>query len=157
MSNSDPAARPEGAASTAAGESAAAAENPTNTPTPAVDADTVESARTAADAADAADASPAPHEPVIVTSEQTVELQRSVRYGRVLIGAAVLGALILSLASLVMPLDPESEYSMAQIVGFMALIGAAVGLGVGAILSVVLTAVAKRGHGSGVAIQTDVR
>lgn len=139
MSTTDPAARPEGAASAAAGEHADAAENPPNTATTA------------------ADAEPAPHEPVVVTSEQTVELQRSVRYGRVLIGAVVLGALILSLASLIMPLDPESEYSLGQIVGFMALIGAAIGLGVGAILSVVLTAVAKRKHGSGVAIQTDVR
>lgn len=103
------------------------------------------------------DSVPVEPEHIVVTSEQPVELQRSVRYGRVLIGAAILGAAILSLVSLILPLDPESEYSMAQIVGFMALIGAAIGLGIGALLSVALTLAAKRKSGSGVAIQTDVR
>lgn len=125
MSNTDPAARPEGEA--AAPEEVGEIAEPTE------------------------------REHIVTTTEQTVELQRSVRYGRILIGAAIIGAAVLSLLSLLTPLSPENDYSMPQVVGFMALIGAALGLGIGALLCVVLTAVAKRKHGSGVAIQTDVR
>ncbi len=134
MSNSDPAARAEGAAALPG------------------EADDISAA------VDAAAADPAPeHVPVVEQREQTVELQRSVRYGRLLVTGAIVGAALLTIASLLFPLGPESEYSMGQIVGFMALIGAAIGLGLGGLLAIMLGAVAKRKHGSGVAIQTDVR
>ena len=94
---------------------------------------------------------------IIVEHEQQVILQRSVRYGRVIVGAVVVGAAIASLLSLVFPLAENAEYTMAQIVGFMALIGGAIGLGLGAILALILARSARRRQGSGVAIQTDVR
>lgn len=89
--------------------------------------------------------------------EQQVELQRSVRYGRILIVFGLIGAVLSAMVTLMFPVGPEADYTMAQIVGFMIVVGAVVGLGVGAILSIVLTRVAKRHTGTGVAIQTDVR
>ncbi len=106
----------------------------------------------------------APQEPaaaeagaVIEETRREVALQRSVRYGRILIGATVLGALIAALACLVFPIAEDAEYTMGQVVGFMVLIGGAVGLGIGGILSLILGLVAKRQRGTGVAIQADVR
>lgn len=95
--------------------------------------------------------------PAVETVRHEVSIVRTVRYGRVLIGAAVLGAVVLAIASLIVPADPEAEYTLAQVVGFMALIGAVLGLALGAVVSIILAASVKRRHGSGVAIQTDVR
>ncbi len=83
-------------------------------------------------------------------TQQTVELQRSVRYGRLLIGGAVLGGAIGSLITLFFPIAEGALYTMRQIAGFMLLIGAVVGLAAGGVLSLVLTAVVKRKHGTGV-------
>lgn len=104
-----------------------------------------------------ASAEPAVHEPVIEETRQEVSLQRSVRYGRVLVVAAALGAVVAALLCLLFPIAEDAEYTMGQVVGFMALIGAAVGLGLGGLLSVALGLAARRRQGSGVAIQTDVR
>lgn len=79
------------------------------------------------------------------------------RYGRVLIGAAILGAAIASLLSVLFPITEDADYTMAQVVGFMALIGGAIGLGLGGVLSLILGIAARRRRGAGVAIQTDVR
>lgn len=83
-------------------------------------------------------------------TQATVELQRSVRYGRLLIGGAIVGAAIASLASLLFPIEEGALYSIGQIIGFMLLIGGAIGAGIGGVLSLVLSAVAKRKHGSAV-------
>lgn len=95
--------------------------------------------------------------PIAHDTEQEVTLQRSVRYGRVLVGTAVLGAVVAALACLLFPIPEDAEYTMGQVVGFMALIGAAIGLAVGGVLSLVLGFVARRSAGTGIAIQTDVR
>lgn len=81
---------------------------------------------------------------------QTVELQRSVRYGRILIGGAVLGGAVASLVTLLFPVKEGALYTMGQIVGFMLLVGGVIGLALGGLLALVLTLVARRNRGSGV-------
>ena len=81
---------------------------------------------------------------------QTVELQRSVRYARILIGGAVLGGLVAALVTLLFPIEEGALYTMGQVVGFMLLVGGIIGLALGAILSLVLTVIARRRRGSGV-------
>ncbi|RGE19356.1 hypothetical protein [Leucobacter sp. wl10] len=89
--------------------------------------------------------------------EREVTLQRSVRYGRVIVGAAVLGAIAAALASLFFPIEEDADYTMAQVAGFAALIGGAIGLGLGGLVALLLGLVARRQRGTGVAIQSDVR
>ncbi|WP_024356479.1 hypothetical protein [Leucobacter chironomi] len=98
-----------------------------------------------------------PHVPVIEETEHEVVLQRTVRYGRVLIGGAVLGAIVAMLACLLFPVPEDAEYTMGQAVGISAIIGGAIGLGIAGLFSIVLGFLAKRGSGVGVAIQRDVR
>lgn len=80
---------------------------------------------------------------------QTVELRRSVRYGRLLIGGAVLGALVASLITIFTPIPDGALYTLGQITGFMLLIGGVIGLAVGGLLALLLTLVARRQHGTG--------
>lgn len=88
--------------------------------------------------------------------QQVVELQRSVRYGRLLIGGAVVGGLIASLISVLNPLPEDSMYETRQMVGFMLLVGGAIGLGLGGILALALSRIARRGRGTGVvAVSTE--
>lgn len=84
---------------------------------------------------------------------KTVELRRSVRYGRLLIGGAIVGALAGSLLALLFPVPEGALYSVRQIAGFMLVIGGAVGLLLGAVLALILSAAAKRQHGSAVVAQ----
>ncbi|GAA1603381.1 hypothetical protein [Leucobacter chromiireducens] len=104
-----------------------------------------------------AEVEPEAVEPVVTEASREVTLQRSVRYGRVLVGTAALGAIIAMLLVLVFPVAEKADYTLGQAVGFMAVIGAAIGLGIGALLSLVLGVIARRSRGSGVAIQSDVR
>lgn len=104
-----------------------------------------------------AEVEPEAVEPVVTEASREVTLQRSVRYGRVLVGIAALGAIIAMLLVLVFPVAEKADYTLGQAVGFMAVIGAAIGLGIGALLSLVLGVIARRSRGSGVAIQSDVR
>jgi len=104
-----------------------------------------------------AEPEPEAAEPEVVETEVRVMLQRSVRYGPVLVGFAVLGALAGVVACLLFPIAGDAEYTMAQVAGFMAMIGGAIGLLVGGVLALILTLVAKRRRGTGVAIQADVR
>lgn len=130
-------------------------------PHPAEPAHTEVSAENASDAAvtDAGLEEPgeAPAEPVVVSETREVTLQRSVRYGRVIIGTTVLAAMLAMLGALLFPVTEGADYTLGQAVGFMALIGAAIGLGLGGVLALILGAVARRSRGSGVAIQSDVR
>lgn len=80
---------------------------------------------------------------------QTVELRRSVRYGRLLIGGAVLGALVTSLITIFTPIPEGALYTLGQITGFMLLIGGVIGLAIGGLLALLLTLVARRQHGTG--------
>ncbi len=92
-----------------------------------------------------------PHAPI------EVGLQRSVRYGRILIGAAALGALIGAIASLFFPVAEGADYELGQVAGLMAVVGGAIGLALGALLSLLLGIVARRNRGAAIAVQTDVR
>lgn len=95
--------------------------------------------------------------PEVTETRVEVSLQRSVRYTRLLIVGAVLGAVALALASLAFPVAPESEYTVGQIAGFMAVVGAVLGLALGSVLGLILGAAVKRRRGAGVAVQADVR
>lgn len=96
-------------------------------------------------------------DPVVVATEREVVLQRSVRYGRILIVGLVLGAVVAMLASLLFPVGENADYTLGQAAGFMALIGGAIGLFLGGLLALILGVVARRSSGRGVAIQSDVR
>lgn len=91
------------------------------------------------------------HEPV------QVELRRSVRYGRIIIGAVVLGIIAGAVISLFFPVLEGANYELGQVAGLMAVVGGAVGLVIGALLSLLLGAVAGRKRGAALAVQTDVR
>lgn len=86
-----------------------------------------------------------------------VELRRSVRYGRIIIGAVVLGALIGAIASLFFPVHEGANYELGQVAGLMLVVGGAVGLILGSIFALVLGIVAGRKRGAALAVQTDVR
>lgn len=91
----------------------------------------------------------------VVESEQPVRVQRSVRFGRVIIGTAVLGALVATVLTLLFPVN-EAEYTLTQIVGFMALVGGTVGLAVGSILALILNRIAGKQQGTAIAKRSDV-
>lgn len=101
------------------------------------------------------DAPEAAEETVRAESEQPVRLQRSVRFGRVIVGTAVLGVVIAVFLTMLFPVN-EAEYTLIQIVGFMALVGAAIGLAVGAILALVLNRIAGKQQGTAIAKRRDV-
>lgn len=86
-----------------------------------------------------------------------VELQRSVRYGRLLLVGAALGAIVGMVASVLFPVAADANYELGQVAGLMAVVGAAVGLACGAILALVLGKIAARSRGAAMAVQTDVR
>ncbi|WP_105805900.1 hypothetical protein [Leucobacter massiliensis] len=100
---------------------------------------------------------PGEHPPVVESAQREVTLQRSVRYGRVIVGGAVLGAVVAAIAALFFPVEEGAEYTLGQAVGLVAVFGAAVGLGLGAVCALLLGTIVRRRRGSGVAIQSDVR
>ncbi len=108
-------------------------------------------------AGDAGDARPDAPESVTTTTTMEVGLVRSVRYGPILIGGAIVGAAIAAFAALLFPISEDAEYTMGQVVGFVAVLGGAVGLMLGAVLALVLGRVARRSKGAGIAVLTDVR
>lgn len=99
-----------------------------------------------------------PIEPVeIQHAPIEVGLQRSVRFGRILIVGAGLGAILGIIASLFFPVVEGANYELGQIAGLMAVVGAVIGLALGGVLSLVLSVVARRQKGAAIAVQTDVR
>lgn len=86
-----------------------------------------------------------------------VELVRSVRIARLLITGAILGALIMVVVTMIMPIAPDANYTMGQISGFMALVGAVIGLLIGAVVGLILSRAARKRQGSGLAVQSDVQ
>lgn len=93
----------------------------------------------------------------VTETKQQVELVRSVRFGRILVVFSVLGGVLAALACVFFPVNPEQHYTLGQIMGFSAIIGAAIGLCIGALVSLMLGAAAKRRRGTAVAIQSDVQ
>ncbi|MBK0422364.1 hypothetical protein JD292_09790 [Leucobacter sp. CSA2] len=97
------------------------------------------------------------HQPTVTSVEREVTVVRSVRYGRILIVGAVLGALIAIVASLLFPVLEGAEYTLGEVAGFMALIGAAIGLGLAGLFALILSIGARKRRGSAVAVQSDVQ
>lgn len=123
----------------------------------------------AADAVGAADSVPAQPEasaqaeaseyPEPVETRSTVEvgLVRSVRFGPIMIGGAIIGALVCAVIALGFPVIEGADYTMGQVIGFVAVLGAVLGLTLGAVLSLILVRVARRKRGAAIAVLTDVR
>lgn len=91
------------------------------------------------------------HEPI------EVGLERSVRIGRIIITATILGALIGAGWSLLFPVVQSANYEMRHAVGIAAVYGAAIGLTLGALFALFLGIFARRKKGEAIAVQTDVR
>lgn len=87
--------------------------------------------------------------------EENVRIERSVRYGRVIVGMALLGAVVAAIFTLSFPVASK-DYTMAQVVGLMMLIGAGAGLAVGSLLALILAASASKRRGTAVAKRSDV-
>lgn len=103
------------------------------------------------------EATVAPEAHEIREEQVSVEVERSVRFGRILLVFAGIGGIIAVMLTLLNPVEEGALYEMRQIAGFMLLIGAALGLAAGAVLSLILHLVAKRKRGTGVALHTDVQ
>lgn len=152
MSNSDLAGRD---ASTPPDQPAAA--EPTPEDHRVAEGAATDSAATDSAATDQAAGGELADEPTFVESEVEVGLERSVRFSRLLIVGAIVGVVVLTMISLSFPVTEESQFTMPQVVGFMALVGAVLGLTLGGVLGLVLSAIAKRQRGTGTATQVDVR
>lgn len=112
----------------------------------------------AADVGEAADTDDSERAPIkIEHAPVEVGLQRSVRYGRIIMTTIGLGAVLGMIASLFFPVIEGADYELGQVVGLMAVVGGAIGLAVGALLSLLLGIVARRSRGAAIAVQTDVR
>lgn len=103
------------------------------------------------------DTESAEREPVVEVAQREVTLERSVRVGRIVIGGIIAGAVIAMIACLLFPIEEGAEYTLGQVVGFMALIGAAIGACLGGLFALLLGLAVRRQRGTGIAIQSDVR
>lgn len=90
-------------------------------------------------------------------TEMQVGLERSVRYGRIITTTIIVGAVLGVLISLLFPVADSAMYELSQVAGLMLVVGGVIGLTVGAALSLVLGAIAKRQRGAAIAVQTDVQ
>ncbi len=95
---------------------------------------------------------------VPVETQETVEvgLVRTVRYGAILVGGAALFALIGFVASFFYPVEEDADYTVGQVAGYMIVVGAAIGLGVAAVVALILSRIAKRRTGSALVVHTTV-
>lgn len=96
--------------------------------------------------------------PLANESHVTVDLVRSVRFGRIIVTAIIVGAVAGAVASLLFPVREDIayvQYTLGQIAGFMAVIGAAAGLLVGGIAALLLGVAAKKRRGQAIAVMTD--
>lgn len=89
--------------------------------------------------------------PAFSCPTETVRVERSVRISRLLLLGMLVGAAIAVGVTLIFPVVPEGHYTLGQIAGFMALIGAALGLLSAAVLALALGAVARRSKGTATA------
>ena len=96
-------------------------------------------------------------EPEAMVYEVPVQVERSVRYNRLLLVGTVIGAVLGALVATLFPVVPEAHYDLWQIAGFCAVIGGAAGLLLGGVTGLILARVAKHKRGGAVAHQTDVR
>lgn len=88
--------------------------------------------------------------------EREVQIVRSVRHGRIIVAGAVLGGVVGVLVSLAFPVPGDADYTAVQIAGFVALVGACVGLGLGSVLALLLGFSVRRYKGTGFAVRDEV-
>lgn len=100
-------------------------------------------------------AEPAPGAATV--AETGAVLERSVRYGRLILVGGGAGAVIAMIAALLLPVAMDATYTLGQAVGFSALIGAVLGITAGALLGLLLSLGVRRSRGKAVVIHTDVR
>lgn len=98
-----------------------------------------------------------PDESTVMRENVEVGLIRAVRHGRIIVTATAVFAVLGGIAALVVPVDPDAEYTLGQAVGQMLVVGAIVGLLLGSILALVLGIAVKRRRGAARAHQVDVQ
>ena len=96
-------------------------------------------------------------EPIETRTQVEVGLERSVRHLPIIIVCAAIGAVVAAVAALLFPVQADADYELGQVVGLAAVAGAAIGLALGGILTLILGLLAKRSRGAAIAVQTDVR
>lgn len=89
--------------------------------------------------------------------EETVKVQRSVKITRLLLLGMLAGAVLAVAVTLLFPVVPEGYYTMAQIAGFMGVLGAAAGLLLAAMFALALNVAAKKKQGTARAVRVDVK
>lgn len=82
-----------------------------------------------------------------MSEEQNARIERQVRFGRIIIGGAVIGAIVGLIITLVRPVPEEALYEMRQIAGFMLVLGAVLGMAAGAFFALLLNLMVKKKHG----------
>ncbi|MFC4223956.1 MFS transporter [Lysinibacter cavernae] len=90
-------------------------------------------------------------ETTVQTVEEQVVLQRSVRYPRLMITGLVVGAVLGAIVTLFFPVS--DDYTIWQVMGFIALVGATLGLALGAVLALILDKIVSRKRGTATAVR----
>lgn len=88
--------------------------------------------------------------------DEQVQIVRGVRFGRLMLVGAVIGAVVALALTLTTPIAEDALYTMNQIAGFMLVLGAVIGFVVGALLGLLLNIFAKKKQGTGTAVHSDV-
>ncbi len=92
---------------------------------------------------------------VLDTTEQRVTIQRSARYPRLMLAGAIVGLIVGGILTLLFPVG--KDYTLGQILGFMALVSATIGLALGALLALILDRAVRNRRGEGIALHTTTR
>ncbi|MDO4242133.1 MAG: hypothetical protein Q4C71_06360, partial [Microbacteriaceae bacterium] len=87
------------------------------------------------------------------TPAMQVRVQRSVRYNRLLIFGAAIGAILAVSCTMLFPVAPEGHYTLPQVVGFMAVLGAAAGLLAGGIFGLIIGAASRKNEGTATVVR----
>jgi len=88
--------------------------------------------------------------------QEEVQLVRTVRYGRLLVAGAIVGAVIAGVVAMLLPVPDGATYELGQAVGVALIAGAIIGLALGGALALLLGLVAKRSRGAALAMHSDV-
>ncbi len=86
-----------------------------------------------------------------------MRVQRTVQIKRLLIVGIIAGAALGAFVTLLLPVQPDGFYTIGQVSGFMAVMGAALGLLAAALVSLLLNVAAKRKKGTALAVREQLK
>ncbi|WGD37728.1 hypothetical protein [Lysinibacter sp. HNR] len=81
----------------------------------------------------------------VESSEEHVTIRRTVRYVRLMVTGGVVGVVIGCTVTLLFPVG--EDYTLAQILGFTALLSGTIGFAVGALIALILARVVRKSEG----------